>query len=66
MTFTAHKPKAPTFCELGKHVDLICSTGIHREQITANIAGNSLVMLDHGFVKGKGGRGCCGGETEVS
>jgi hypothetical protein len=46
VTFTAHKPKAPTFCELGKHVDLFCSTGAHREQITANIAGNALVVFD--------------------
>jgi len=42
----------------GNQVNLFCSTGVHREQITANITGNALVMFDHGFVKGMSGRGC--------
>jgi len=58
MTLTADNPTAPVFCILSKHVDLFCNTVVQCEQIAANIAGNALIMLDHGFVKGKRGRAC--------
>jgi len=38
--------------------ELLCDSTIHGDQIVADITGNTLVMLDHGFVKRKGGSRC--------
>jgi len=42
-------------------IDLLRNRSVQGDQVLADIASNALVMFDHGFVKGKSGRGCCGG-----